>query len=835
MTTTSQLLVPPGGLGDEDALDALLAWLQARGTSLFAHQEEAILELFAGKHVILATPTGSGKSLVAMAMHWRGLCRGERSVYTSPIKALVSEKFFDLCNVFGASQVGLMTGDASVNRDAPIICCTAEILANQALAEGSQTPFDHVVMDEFHYYADRDRGMAWQVPLLTMPHATFLLLSATLGDTSQIQADLRQRTRKDVAEVWQAVRPVPLDWQWLEVTLHEAVETLVKEQKTPAYLVHFAQRDASETAGALMSIELCSKEHKRRLAEALHGERFPSPYGKTLQRFLRHGIGLHHAGLLPRYRRLVEKLSQQGLLQILSGTDTLGIGINVPLRTVVLTKLCKYDGETTRLLTARELQQIAGRAGRKGFDTQGYVVALAPEHVVANNRMEAKRGKDGKAVKFVRQKPPERGYAPYNKEVFERLSTARPEALTPVFQVTVGLVLTVLRRGDGGLRALSRLISASHLPPGSQHVQRRTVAQILRSLHTAGVIQYADRSDGKRGRQIRVDAELQDDFSLHHTLSLYLVDALEQLDKAHMEQVGDDAPDADARWALDVLSVVEAILEQPMPVLQAQVQREKSAAVAEMKAEGIEYEERMERLQRITWPKPLANWLYDDADRFAALHPWLPADAVRPKSVAREMVESLWSFDDYVKELDLEPAEGVLLRYLSQVYKTLLQNVPDRWRSPAVWQAIGHLRAVIGQTDSSLVDEWEALRDGRAFVEAAPIVQSISPAVRDKAVRARLAADLLQLVRLLAAERWEDAAGLLSGTVDAASWHAGHLAGLWRNLQDEFGQLVASPQMRLAEHCQIAKSQDGTWTVVQTLFGPEGPTDARLELTFAPM
>ncbi len=839
--TPAPLLHAPPDTNDDDAFGLLVEWLAGRGLVLYPHQEEAMLELFSGRHVVLATPTGSGKSLVALALHFRALCRGERSVYTAPIKALANEKFFELCHTFGAENVGLLTGDASVNKDAPILCCTAEILMQMALEPVAIARPWHLAMDEFHYYADRDRGMAWQVPLLRMEAATFLLMSATLGDTTDIARDLTTRTGKAVASVTTSERPVPLEYTYAEQPLHEVVDALVKAGKAPCYLVHFSHRDAAETAGALMSVDVCSKDEKRALADALKGERWPSPYGKALQRLLRHGIGLHHAGLLPRYRRLVERLAQAGQLKLICGTDTLGIGINVPLKTVVLTQLCKYDGAATRIVQVRELQQIAGRAGRKGFDDQGWVVALAPEHVVANKRMESKLGRDGRKVNFVRQKPPEKGYAHWDEATFWRLVRGQPETLQPVFQVTPGLVAQVLRGNADdaapGLRTLVDLIGRCHLSEGSKLAQRRELGRVCRSLLAVGVLV---RSADDR-RKVRLNAELQEDFSLHHALSLFLVHCLEKLDQTHMEQFGDarpendDEPDpTDELWAADVLSATEAILDNPGPVLAAQVREEKGRLVNELKAQGVPYEERMERLEAVTWPKPLADWLYARLDEFAAEHPWLQADAVRPKAVARELYEKWSTFDEAVRDWGIEPAEGVLLRYLSDAYKALMQNVPGRWRSPAVWQAIGYLRALLAATDSSLVEEWEALRDGRAFHEAANDPAALLPhrtaavdPTRDpKALKARLRGEMLHLSKALLANDSE-ALG------DAAHWPADFRpedAIAWRKV--EGAELVWDHRMRLAEHCHVRQSAARRWEVVQVLFDRAGPTEIRIAADF---
>src|SRR5215471_13581415 len=455
----------------EEILSLFMSFVAGAGLTLYPAQEEALLELMAGRHVVLNTPTGSGKSLVATALHFKAMAEGRVSFYTCPIKALVSEKFFALCQLFGPERVGMMTGDASINRDAPIICCTAEILANMALrgagVAGSDagSRVDYVVMDEFHYYADRERGAAWQVPLLCLPRTTFLLMSATLGDMRIIEQGLRAVTGRELAVVRSRDRPVPLDFEYRETPLHETIEELIAGRRYPIYLVNFTQRACAEEAQNLMSVDISSKDEKEAIRAALQDVAFDTPYGKDFQRFIRHGIGLHHAGLLPKYRLLVEKLAQQGLLKVVSGTDTLGVGVNIPIRTVLFTQLCKYDGEKTGILGVREFQQIAGRAGRKGFDDRGSVVAQAPAHVVENKRLAAKQAA-GKKV--VMHKPPQKGYVHWDRGTFDRLVGGTPEPLESRFEVTHGMLLACLqgraaaRRRGGGYRQLVDLIGQSH-------------------------------------------------------------------------------------------------------------------------------------------------------------------------------------------------------------------------------------------------------------------------------------------------------------------------------------------------------------------------------------
>ena len=652
-----------GFVHPDEALDAFLRWVSDSGLTLYPHQEEAILAIFAGNHVVLDAPTGSGKSLVALALHFKTFVELGRTWYTAPIKALVSEKFFALCKVFGPEHVGLMTGDGSVNRDAPIVCCTAEVLANLALREGANAKADSVVMDEFHYYGDSDRGMAWQLPLLTLPKAVFLLMSATLGDTRPIQADLARRTQRTVEEVRGVTRPVPLEFTYSTSPLTEVISGLVRHDRA-IYLVHFTQNDATEQAQDLMSVDWCSKEEKRAILDALTGYTFHSPFGPTLRRYVAHGIGLHHAGLLPRYRRLVERLAQGGLLKVICGTDTLGVGINVPIRTVVFTRLCKFDGEKTDILRVRDFKQIAGRAGRAGFDRIGYVVAQAPEHVIENTRLEIKTTDPKKLRKLVKAKPPQKGYRHWDETTFRGLIDRPPEPLSPQFVVDHGRILSLMQHASDagrdaadGVAAMRLLVAASHQSAAQKEVLDASVDALVEELSAAHVVR-------REGDVLQLEPSLQSDFSLHHSLSLFLVGAVGALDPA--------SPD----HTLDTLTWIEAILEQPRQVLLKQQDRARSEKIHELKAAGVPFEDRNAIVSEISWPKPFAEQLYASFNAYAAAHPWVKGEGVRPKSVAREMAETFASFAEYVTELGLQRSEGVLLRYLTEVYKALVQNVP---------------------------------------------------------------------------------------------------------------------------------------------------------------
>ena len=684
---------------DADALyEEFGAYVDAQGLTLYPHQDEALIELLGGSNVVLATPTGSGKSLVATGAIHAALAADRVSFYTAPIKALVSEKFFALIEVFGADNVGMLTGDAAVNTDAPIICCTAEVLANIALREGAHADVGLVVMDEFHYYAEPDRGWAWQVPLLTLPRTQFLLMSATLGDMTSLADDLSRRTGRETAVVDDAERPVPLSFTWATEHLDDTLTELIDTGQAPVYVVHFTQAAAVEHAVKL------GKAIKGSTVD-LGGFRFGPGFGKTLAGLLRRGIGVHHAGMLPKYRRLVEQLAQRGELQVICGTDTLGVGINVPIRTVLFSGLAKFDGRRQRVLRTREFLQIAGRAGRAGFDTAGQVVVQAPEHVIENEKAKAKaeerRAAGRKKSKAQLKKPPD-GTVVWTEQTFDKLVAGAPETLTSRMRIDNAMVLEVVSREEDAFPVLRSLLTDNHEDRRGQLRLARRALRLARALVVSGVLTRLDEPD-EFGRRYVLTVDLPDDFALNQPLALFALAALDLLD-----------PESPS-YTLDVVSVVEATLEAPRPVLLAQQFEARGEAVHQMKADGIEYDERMALLEDITWPQPLRDLLEPTYETYRERHPWLSPDALSPKSIVREMWEQGATFTDTVSRYRIARSEGLLLRYLTDAYKALRQSVPEAYRTPELDDVVEWLGETIRQTDSSLLDEWEALMDpGRA-------------------------------------------------------------------------------------------------------------------------
>ncbi len=791
----------------DDVYAAFCAWAADTGIDLYDHQEEALLAICSGANVIAGTPTGSGKTLIAAAAHFNALANQRVSFYTAPIKALVSEKFFELCAQFGTDNVGMLTGDAAVNPDAPLICCTAEILANLALREGADLDCDSVVADEFHFYAEPDRGWAWQVPLLELPRAQFTLMSATLGDTTFFEEDLTGRTGRETALITGATRPVPLHYEYRKTSLHETVENLVNHHRAPAYIVHFTQAAALETAQALASLKLVDKDTKAAIAAALGGFRFTTKFGATLARLVRAGIGVHHAGMLPKYRRLVERLAQQGLLTVICGTDTLGVGINVPIRTVVFTGLTKYDGRRTRRLRAREFHQIAGRAGRAGFDTEGFVVCQAPDHVIENTKAEAKFGLDPKKRKKMAKKKPPEGFVGWTEDTFTGLAEAAPEPLNSRMRMSHAMLINLLARDGNTFDHVRRLIEGSHADRPTQLRMARTALTIARTLREAGIIVIDDGD-------VTLTVDLPDHFALNQPLAPFALAALDLLDAE-----GEAYP-------MEVVSVVEATLEGPGQILAAQRNKAKGEAIEAMKADGVDYFDRMNRLDEedIDYPKPLAELLDEAFEAYKTGHPWAADYELEPKSILREIWEQHMSFGEYIGAYGLPRAEGLLLRYLSSAYKALVQTLPEGVGGTELDDLTAWLGETIRQTDSSLINEWEQLtnpaeddqidvgRPARAFTDNE---RAFTIAVRNTAFRH---------VELAAADRPAALAALETGWTES-KWDAA--LERYFDAHDDIG---TTTRARSDDFLDIDK-EGRTWRVRQTIDDPAGDRDWAMVFT----
>ena len=799
-------------LDPSEALEVFLGWVESRGLELWPHQEDALMNLAVGDSVILGTPTGSGKSMVALGLCFMALATGRTAYYTAPIKALVNEKFFAMVDILGRENVGMITGDTTINTDAPVICCTAEILANQALREGAASKVGCVAMDEFHFYADPDRGWAWQVPLLTLPRAQFLLMSATLGDVSSIAADLQERTGRPVDVIADAPRPVPLSYEYSLEPLEATVELALREGDAPLYLVHFSQDAALASAQSLASYGVATKEQREAVKQAMKGTRFTTAFGKILQRLLGCGVGVHHAGMLPRYRLLVERLAQQGLLPVICGTDTLGVGINVPIHTVVLIQLTKFDGHHMRRLRAREFHQIAGRAGRSGFDTEGLVIALAPEHEIENHRAQVKAAGDPKKLRKLKKKQPPEGFVSWDEKTFTHLVEKAPEKLTPRMRITHSMVLAVVSRGGDARAAVRQLIADSAQEPQEKAALTARADEIFATLIEAGVVERREGAGPDGADEYLLTVDLPEDFTLDQPLSPFLLAALDLLDR--------DDPD----YALDVISLVEATLENPRQVLRAQERKAKDAALAEMKADGVEYEERLERLADVTYPRPLEDLLDHAFGLYCQTVPWARDYELEPKSVLRDMVETVSDFKTYVGRYGIAKSEGTLLRYLSDAFRVLDRTIPPAARDERLQDVVAWLGFLVRTTDSSLVDEWAASGE---LPDAAPPVDADAVVADRRGLRVLVRNALFARVRLASQGRAGDL-GRLDG-----EWGFGERR--WQDALDAYFDahetIGIDADARSAAYLEIDESPERAerlWRVRQVFADEAGDRDFQI-------
>lgn len=804
----------PDSLVDEAIWDTFTSWTTQRGISLYPAQEEASLGILAGDNVILATPTGSGKSMVANAAHFIALARGQRSFYTAPIKALVSEKFFALCEIFGAENVGMMTGDATVNGNAPIIAATAEIVANIALRDGADAAIDQVVMDEFHYYSEPDRGWAWQVPLLELPKTQFLLMSATLGDTGWLEKDLTERTGRETTLVAGTTRPVPLDFSYVFTPVHETIEEILSSGKAPVYVVHFSQREAAERAQALTSLSgIITPEEKEAIAKELAHFRFSTAFGRDLSKLLRRGIGVHHAGMLPKYRRLVERLAQQGLLKVICGTDTLGVGINVPIRTVLMTGLAKFDGQRQRILKSREFHQIAGRAGRAGYDTEGTVIVEAPEHEIENAKARRRLSNDPARLKKLKKKSPRDGEVSWSEKTFARLTEAEPEQLTSQFRVSNSMLLNVLARHGNGYEHMKHLLRTNHDTRSKQNQDILTAIELFRGLLNSGVVQKSTKGLDIYGRPYHLVRELPRDFALNQPLGPFALAALTLLD-----------PESET-YTLDVISVFEAILDDPRQVLVAQQKQRRGEEIAALKADGVDYTERMAIVEDITWPKPLEELLEQAYDTFAETNAWVKEFELRPKSVVRDMLENAMTFSDLVATYGLARSEGVILRYLTDAWRTLKQSIPEEYMSEELADVVVWLGELIRQVDSSLVDEWAQMAGEDSPISQKDLERELAFGVEDpsaltsnrRAFSIMVRNYFFRLVQLFALEKEDRLAELLDYLDEVPDFGA-----VLDDYFDEYDDIDSGPAARGPEFFRVYGQDTRLWEVRQIIKDPEG-------------
>ena len=632
-------------------------------------------------------------------------------------------------------------------------------------------------------------------------------MSATLGDTTRHRAELSETSP---AGRWPRCAAASARCRWTSSTARRRCtrrsRSWSSEAQAPVYLVNFTQRAAAEQAQNLMSVELLHQggeggDPRRRSTDA----RFDTPYGKELQRFLRHGIGLHHAGLLPKYRLLVEKLAQEGLLKVISGTDTLGVGVNIPIRTVLFTQLCKYDGEKTGHPHGARLPADRRARGPQGLRRPGQRGRAGARARDREPQARGRRRRQGKKV--VMQKPPQKGYVALGPQHLRAAAErSRPSRSSRASRSPTGMLLDLLQSDRARAAAATAAGRADRRARTAREHQKRAAAgaraALFRALRRGGHRRASSRTERCAARWCEVSTELQRDFSLHHTLSLYLLETL----RAARPRRARPTRSTSSRWS-------SPSSRTPTSCSTQQLDKLKSEKVAELKAQGVEYDERMEELEKLEHPKPHRDFIYGTFNEFAAKHPWVGQENIRPKSVARDMFERFATFHDYVRDYGLQRSEGVLLRYLSDVYKTLVQTVPETLRDRGASTTCSRPCArTLREVDSSLLDEWERLQQpgGGAAARATPSGGPVGPTARE--ISARDPIRVHRLLKAIAEKAWDDALACLA---PGHGWTAESLASETAPYFAAHERIVLTPEARRPSMAVVRSDAPGHWEARQ--------------------
>ncbi|MBX2812767.1 MAG: DEAD/DEAH box helicase [Myxococcales bacterium] len=421
-------------------------------------QEEAVGRIFAGDHVLITVPTGTGKTLMGKAALMRALRSGKCGIYTTPLRALTEEKFREFQEDFGEDNVGFATGDYKVNPEAPIQVVVAEILWNRIYGgRGERVPADVVVMDEGHYFNDLERGYVWEQSIIGLgPKCQLVILSATVGEPQSFCQWARVVRGVPLELVTSSERKVPLYHEWREDYLVETVKRLYASGDFPALIFSFGRALSYERARLLKSCpRFVNKEEQAEIVSRSDSILLPKGFGSELRSLLEHGIGIHHAGILPSYRRLVEELTADRLLKFVVTTETIAAGINLPAKRVIFPSLRKYIKGKARLLLPSEYHQMAGRAGRPQFDTEGIAIALGPEDIVQDFRKEVRDLKKRGALNIDESKVKRKYYTRakseakvkkdviWDEESHRQLVEGQPEQLRSKTQITAEQILAI--------------------------------------------------------------------------------------------------------------------------------------------------------------------------------------------------------------------------------------------------------------------------------------------------------------------------------------------------------------------------------------------------------
>ncbi len=681
-------------------------------------QEKAIEKIVAGESVLVTVPTGTGKTLMAKAGIWKALARGETAIYTTPLRALTEEKYRELCDDFGADKVGFATGDYKVNPDAPVQVIVAEILWNKIYGDRVHAPADVVIMDEGHYFNDPERGHVWEQSIIGLDaRSQLVILSATVGDAEQFCNWVYSCRRVELALVQSNERKIPLYHQYRESYLIEVARDLFQKGECPTIIFTFGRELCFERARLLKS---CSRfttdEERARIAEVAEATLLDRGISKELKPLLLHGIGIHHAGILPKYKQMVERLTLERLIKFVVSTETISAGINLPAKRVIFPEMRKYIQGKARLLNSAEYHQMAGRAGRPQFDTDGVAIALAPEAVVQTIRKEMKDAQKGRftvdenkvrrtAYSRAKAEAQKDGDVTWDEEAFNRVVAGKPAPLRSQTKITAEQILAIglpdLTEEQLGPTEAPAPPPESDLPP-SLHLNIKTVidnlllsdhdkvgaqkrlAQVTDNLRALGIVD-------EHGRQVAGQVVNQ----LRGIDGLFVFFALRKQDLGYPElrELVEFLVDHEVVWKLLQRKVDDKKREWIKNRLRERRREEPQVSWEDVEAE---YEQK--------FPRELSPVEQIHADFLAAVpHPELHGGKKR-KVIWAAMEEAQLGFFEFVEREDLAAEEGNLFSYLARVMKCarMLRQATGLGEFETVERAV---RDVLSVVDERVIEE----------------------------------------------------------------------------------------------------------------------------------
>jgi hypothetical protein len=696
-------------------------FLWSRGLEPYPVQEQAIGKIFAGTSVLVTVPTGTGKTLMAKAALHAALGRGHRAVYTTPLRALTEEKFRELCVDFGEANVGFATGDYKVNREAPIQVEVAEILWNRIVADKHVCPAEIVVMDEGHYFNDPERGYVWEQSIIGLdPRTQLVVLSATVGHPERFCHWVELTRRVPMELVDSRERKVPLVHEFREDMMIDTVRSLAFTGDVPAIVFVFGREQCFEVARLIKSCRRFTTDEEKAKVEALCEQALlPTGAAKELKPLLAHGIGIHHAGILPRYKQLVEQLALERLIKFVVSTETIAAGINLPARTVVFPSLRKFIKQQVRLVTAAEYHQMAGRAGRPQFDDRGLAITLAPEDIVSELKKELKDAAkrpaydEAKVKKSVynraRSEAQRKGDIVWTPEIHAELVKGEPAELRSKTKITAEQVLAIglpdlaaeVLPGAAGEAAQRMAAAEASLPPSMRldivtvidnllldDFERRglhkVLAQLVANMRAIGVLdEHGKQVSGQMIRQLQgMDG-----------LFIYYVLYNHQLDYVELREL------------------VEYLIDHD--IIQRQLDR---------KDEDVKREWMRTRLRELREGNPQVSWEDVEAEwdkehprvltKVETIHQELSAKIPHPELHGGKRAKNVWAtleesglpFLEFVERHHLEHEEGNLFSYLVRVMN-FARKLGEASQLSELDDMAERVQRILARVDVRLVDD----------------------------------------------------------------------------------------------------------------------------------